>query len=121
VVFVHACLFLCCTTGPFPSFLSDLLIFSFLLQIVLGAIASKSHMALARSALLHLETAYNLFSKVSDHARAGKIIVRSSLLHRCHSVTLNSPFPFPLPLAYSPKVKGQSSARQIRQWPDPSV
>jgi hypothetical protein len=42
--------------------------------IVLGSIAAKSQMGLAPSALSHLESALNLFSRVSDHARAGKII-----------------------------------------------
>lgn len=32
-------------------------------------------MALSRSALSHLDSAYNLFQKVSDHVRAGKILV----------------------------------------------
>lgn len=45
-------------------------------QIVLGSIATKSQMGLARSALSHLESAYSLFTKVSDKARAGKILVR---------------------------------------------
>ncbi len=33
-------------------------------------------MGLSRSALSHLDSAYNLFNKVTDHARAGKILVR---------------------------------------------
>ena len=44
-------------------------------QIVLGSIATKPQMALAPSALSHLESAYNLFSQVTDQARKAKILV----------------------------------------------
>lgn len=36
-------------------------------------------MGLSRSALSHLDSAHNLFTKVTDHARAGKILVRAPL------------------------------------------
>ncbi|KAF8801279.1 hypothetical protein BYT27DRAFT_7235766 [Phlegmacium glaucopus] len=53
--------------------------------IVLGSIAAKSQMGLAPSALSHLESAFNLFSRVSDHARAGKIIpILQKLKERAH-------------------------------------
>ncbi|EGO22241.1 hypothetical protein SERLADRAFT_440265 [Serpula lacrymans var. lacrymans S7.9] len=42
--------------------------------IVLGAIATKSHMALAPSALSHLDSAHKLFEQVSTNPRAAKII-----------------------------------------------
>lgn len=44
------------------------------LKIVLGSIAVNPQMALAPSALSHLESAYNLFSRVSDQTRTGKIL-----------------------------------------------
>ena len=44
-------------------------------RIVLGAIAIKSKMALSPSAFAHLESAHNLFQKVSDDPRAAKILV----------------------------------------------
>ncbi|EGO23157.1 hypothetical protein SERLADRAFT_471933 [Serpula lacrymans var. lacrymans S7.9] len=42
--------------------------------IVLGAIATKNQMALAPSALSHLESANHLFEQVSENPRASKII-----------------------------------------------
>ncbi|PPQ65877.1 hypothetical protein CVT24_011208 [Panaeolus cyanescens] len=53
--------------------------------IVLGSIAAKSEMRLARSALSHLESAYMLFTKVSDKTRAGKILpILAKLRERAH-------------------------------------
>ncbi|TFK74898.1 hypothetical protein BDN72DRAFT_758817 [Pluteus cervinus] len=59
--------------------------------IVLGSIATKPQMALAPSALSHLESAYNLFFQVSDQGRKAKILpilrrlkdrARSALSHQ---------------------------------------
>ena len=44
-------------------------------QIVLGSIAVKAQMQLAPSALSYLDTAYNLFNRVSDNTRTQKILV----------------------------------------------
>lgn len=44
-------------------------------QIVLGSIAQKPQMAISRSALSHLDSAYNLFLSVSDKKRTAKILV----------------------------------------------
>lgn len=46
------------------------------MQIVLGSIAVKPQMALARSALSHLDSAYILFSQVTESYRTAKILVR---------------------------------------------
>ncbi len=46
-------------------------------QIVLGELALKPKMVIARSALSQLESAYNLFSRVSNTTRTGKILVSS--------------------------------------------
>ncbi|KAF9443665.1 hypothetical protein P691DRAFT_737567 [Macrolepiota fuliginosa MF-IS2] len=43
-------------------------------SIVLGSIAVKAQMQLAPSALSYLESAYNLFSRVSDNTRTQKIL-----------------------------------------------
>ncbi|EKM81972.1 hypothetical protein AGABI1DRAFT_70548 [Agaricus bisporus var. burnettii JB137-S8] len=43
-------------------------------SIVLGSMAIKTQMQLAPSALSYLETAYNLFSRVSDNTRTSKIL-----------------------------------------------
>ncbi|KAJ7579668.1 hypothetical protein C8J56DRAFT_795968 [Mycena floridula] len=48
-------------------------------SIVLGSVAAKHQMALSRSALTHLESAYNLFSQVADTKRTAKILVCSFL------------------------------------------
>ncbi|TFK39379.1 fungal-specific transcription factor domain-containing protein [Crucibulum laeve] len=54
--------------------------------IVLGSIAVKSRMALAPSALSHLESAYHLFTRVSDNTRTGKILpILQKLKERAHS------------------------------------
>ncbi|KAF8998585.1 fungal-specific transcription factor domain-containing protein [Cyathus striatus] len=55
--------------------------------IVLGSIAVKSRMALAPSALSHLESAYNLFARVSDRTRTGKILSILQNLSGVHSPT----------------------------------
>ncbi|KAF8899631.1 fungal-specific transcription factor domain-containing protein [Gymnopilus junonius] len=58
--------------------------------IVLGSIAAKSQMALARSALSHLDSAYNLFTRVSDHSKAGKIIpILAKLREKAHMANTN--------------------------------
>jgi hypothetical protein len=44
-------------------------------KMVLGSIAVKSQMALAPSALSHLESAYILFSQVSGNPRAAEVLV----------------------------------------------
>lgn len=55
-------------------------------SIVLGSIAVKSQMALAPSALTHLESAYNLFSRVSDPTRTGRILpILRKLRDRAHA------------------------------------
>ncbi|KAF9522689.1 fungal-specific transcription factor domain-containing protein [Crepidotus variabilis] len=54
--------------------------------IVLGSIATKSRMGLARSALSHLELAYNLFTRTSDTAKRSKVLpVLSKLRERARS------------------------------------
>ncbi|KAF9460500.1 fungal-specific transcription factor domain-containing protein [Collybia nuda] len=59
--------------------------------IVLGSIAVKSQMALAPSALSHLESAYNLFTRVSDQARTGKILpILQKLRERAHAALSNT-------------------------------
>ncbi|KAF9478291.1 hypothetical protein BDN70DRAFT_880170 [Pholiota conissans] len=82
--------------------------------IVLGSIAQKSQMGLSRSALSHLDSAYNLFTRVSDHARAGKILpILSKLRERAHMAQANSSFPMqPSETAtrlsfYGPKIKSE--------------
>ncbi|KAF8630740.1 hypothetical protein AX17_005335 [Amanita inopinata Kibby_2008] len=58
--------------------------------IVLGAIAMKPRMALAPSALSHLDSAYNLFSRVSDPTRKTKILpILQKLRQRAHSAHTN--------------------------------
>ncbi|KIY70755.1 hypothetical protein CYLTODRAFT_419434 [Cylindrobasidium torrendii FP15055 ss-10] len=53
--------------------------------IVLGSIAGKAEMALAPSALSHLESAYHLFSQVSEVSRTSKILaVLYKLKERAH-------------------------------------
>ncbi|KAH9479634.1 putative transcriptional regulatory protein C1F7.11c [Psilocybe cubensis] len=60
--------------------------------IVLGSIAAKSQMGLARSALSHLDSAYNLFTRVTDKARAGKIIpILAKLRERAQMANSNLP------------------------------
>lgn len=59
-------------------------------KIVLGSIAAKTRMALAPSALSHLETASNLFSQVEHNPRAQKVLVGPCLImigvHVSHSI-----------------------------------
>ena len=43
--------------------------------VVLGSIAMRPRMAVAPSALSHLESAHNLFSQITDVARASKMLV----------------------------------------------
>ncbi|KAJ3515761.1 hypothetical protein NLJ89_g1555 [Agrocybe chaxingu] len=81
--------------------------------IVLGSIAAKSQMALSRSALSHLDSAYNLFSRVSDHARAGKILpILHKLKDRAHMAQSNVTLPTLSETAtrlafYGPKIKSE--------------
>ncbi|KAF8972630.1 hypothetical protein BDZ97DRAFT_1781980 [Flammula alnicola] len=81
--------------------------------IVLGSIAQKSQMGLARSALSHLDSAYNLFSRVSDHARAGKILpILAKLRERAHMALTNTSLPLQSETAtrlsfYGPKIKSE--------------
>lgn len=68
---------------------------------MLGSIAVKSQMALAPSALSHLESAYNLFARVSDQARTGKILVSY------HVTLILMPTAYPhITLAHSSEIKG---------------
>ncbi|KAG5645716.1 hypothetical protein DXG03_005411 [Asterophora parasitica] len=55
--------------------------------IVLGSIAVKSQMQLAPSALSHLESAYNLFARVTDKPRTKKILPR---LHNLREEALSA-------------------------------
>jgi hypothetical protein len=74
VVLVHSCVLLCGekTILQIRFSVSDLLI-----KIVLGSIPIKCpKMALARSALLHLDSALRLFEEVSQNSRAIKVLVR---------------------------------------------
>ncbi|KAK2465637.1 hypothetical protein APHAL10511_002181 [Amanita phalloides] len=58
--------------------------------IVLGTIAAKPQLSLARSAQVYLETAYNLFSRVSDSTRIAKILpILQALREKAHSSHLN--------------------------------
>ncbi|KAF8159767.1 fungal-specific transcription factor domain-containing protein [Crassisporium funariophilum] len=81
--------------------------------IVLGSIAQKSQMGLARSALSHLESAYILFTKVSDHARAGKILpILHKLRERAHQALANTSLPLQTETAtrlsyYGPRIKSE--------------
>jgi hypothetical protein len=79
--------------------------------IVLGSIAAKSQMGLAPSALSHLDSALSLFSRVSDHTRAGKIIpILQKLRERAHIANGNiiSQNESAARLSYSgPKVKSE--------------
>ncbi|RDB15770.1 putative transcriptional regulatory protein C1F7.11c [Hypsizygus marmoreus] len=59
--------------------------------IVLGSIAVKSQMQLAPSALSHLESACNLFSRVTDKSRTGKILpILQKLRERAHAALNNT-------------------------------
>ncbi|KAF8074745.1 hypothetical protein FPV67DRAFT_1408589 [Lyophyllum atratum] len=59
--------------------------------IVLGSIAVKSQMQLAPSALSHLDSAYNLFARVTDKTRTGKILpILQKLRERAHAALTNS-------------------------------
>ncbi|KAG6916556.1 hypothetical protein DXG01_006382 [Tephrocybe rancida] len=59
--------------------------------IVLGSIAVKSKMQIAPSALSHLESAYNLFSQVTDQSRTHKILpILQKLKERAHSALSNT-------------------------------
>ncbi|KXN89389.1 hypothetical protein AN958_05762 [Leucoagaricus sp. SymC.cos] len=59
-------------------------------SIVLGSIAVKAQMQLAPSALSYLETAYNLFSRVSDNTRTQKILpILAKLKERALSALSN--------------------------------
>ncbi|KAJ7594322.1 fungal-specific transcription factor domain-containing protein [Mycena floridula] len=61
-------------------------------SIVLGSIAVKHQMALSRSALSHLESAYNLFSRVSDSKRTAKILpILQKLRERVDAAATGSP------------------------------
>ncbi|KAG6888567.1 hypothetical protein C0995_007356 [Termitomyces sp. Mi166 len=60
--------------------------------IVLGSIAVKSKMQIAPSALSHLDSAYNLFSQVTDQSRTCKILpILQKLRERAHAALSNSP------------------------------
>lgn len=61
-----------CSVSRFRFLMHDI---DFFRQIVLGSMAIKTQMQLAPSALSYLETAYNLFSRVSDNTRTSKILV----------------------------------------------
>ncbi|KAG6864620.1 hypothetical protein C0991_008241 [Blastosporella zonata] len=59
--------------------------------IVLGSIAVKSKMQIAPSALSHLESAYNLFSQVTDRSRTSKILpILLKLRERAHAALSNA-------------------------------
>jgi len=59
--------------------------------IVLGSIAVKSQMQLAPSALSHLDSAYNLFARVTDKTRTSKILpILQKLRERAHAALTNS-------------------------------
>ncbi|PPQ94650.1 hypothetical protein CVT25_009381 [Psilocybe cyanescens] len=79
--------------------------------IVLGSIAAKSQMGLARSALSHLDSAYNLFMRVQDHARAGKIIpILAKLRERAQMANSNLPLQPETATRlsfYGPKIKSE--------------
>ncbi|KDR67949.1 hypothetical protein GALMADRAFT_161257 [Galerina marginata CBS 339.88] len=85
--------------------------------IVLGSIAAKSQMGLARSALSHLDSAYNLFTRVSDHARAGKIIpILSKLRERAHMANANLPLQSETATRlsfYGPKIKSEVDEQTV--------
>ncbi|PFH45910.1 hypothetical protein AMATHDRAFT_70915 [Amanita thiersii Skay4041] len=58
--------------------------------IVLGAIAVKPRMAIAPSALSHLDCAYNLFLRVSDNTRKAKILpILHKLRERAHCALMD--------------------------------
>ncbi|KAF8343443.1 hypothetical protein F5887DRAFT_972939 [Amanita rubescens] len=58
--------------------------------LVLGTIAAKPQLSLAPSALVYLESAYNLFSRVSDSTRKAKILpVLQKLREKAHSSHIN--------------------------------
>ncbi|KAG5715994.1 hypothetical protein E4T56_gene2317 [Termitomyces sp. T112] len=60
--------------------------------IVLGSIAVKSKMQIAPSASSHLDSAYNLFSQVTDRSRTYKILpILQKLRERAHATSTNSP------------------------------
>ncbi|KAF4610477.1 hypothetical protein D9613_006768 [Agrocybe pediades] len=80
--------------------------------IVLGSIAAKSQMGLARSALSHLDSAYKLFGRVSDRARAGKIIpILAKLRDRAHMANTSLPLQQPETATrlsfFGPKIKSE--------------
>lgn len=81
--------------------------------IVLGSIAVKSGMALAPSALSHLDSAYNLFARVSDHTRTGKILpILQKLRERARSTLSSAHQSLPSETAtrlsfFGPKVKSE--------------
>ncbi|KAG6810865.1 hypothetical protein H0H92_010021 [Tricholoma furcatifolium] len=51
-------------------------------SIVLGSIAVKAKVQIARSALSHLESACNLFKQVTDQSRTSKIIIAQPILEK---------------------------------------
>jgi len=53
----------------------EVLVDNLSMQIVLGSIAAKSQMAIAPSALSHLDSAFNLFNSTLETARKNKILV----------------------------------------------
>ncbi|KAF5336144.1 hypothetical protein D9611_006191 [Ephemerocybe angulata] len=72
--------------------------------IVLGSIAVKSRMPLARGALDYLDLAHHLFSQVTDTARTGKILpILQKLKERAHAAHAA--------LANSSQTPGESSSR----------
>ncbi|KAL0953461.1 hypothetical protein HGRIS_004693 [Hohenbuehelia grisea] len=75
-------------------------------SIVLGSIAVKTKMALAPSALSHLEAALNLFNQVSENPRAAKVLpILRKLVERAHSSPLRGHLLSPQAGAREPIVK----------------
>ncbi|KAF8627682.1 hypothetical protein AX15_004301 [Amanita polypyramis BW_CC] len=64
--------------------------------IVLGTIAAKPQLSVAPSAVVYLESAYNLFSRVSDSSRKAKILpILQNLREKAHSSQINIKHPHP--------------------------
>ncbi|KAK7056210.1 hypothetical protein VNI00_002762 [Paramarasmius palmivorus] len=77
-------------------------------SIVLGSIAAKSQMAIAPSAFSHLESAYSLFSSVSETSRKNKILpILQKLKERAHAALSGSGDSSRIGFSSSPPIKSE--------------
>jgi hypothetical protein len=77
--------------------------------IVLGSIASKVQLAIAPSALTHLESAHNLFIATTESRKAKILPILHKLKERAHAALAGSPtmVASPLSTGSSPSIKGE--------------